>query len=576
MADLPLLQSGRVEFAGVPAAVTPQVSFPTVDYVGTRAAVSYQQTVAQTLDRLSNQLFGIARTAAQEAGYQYVADNPVTTEQLEAAKQGNTTPLGIGRGGSVYDQAVRKARAFELSSTFEAEARTRLTGMLQAAEEGKVTSEQISTAIGSLMNGYSKSLAQVDPEASLKFRASIATTGNTVLAKAAENELKRVKAQRLVNFDRDFDNSTRLLEAAVSQGYWMDPTTGGKRSVDELADVYRQSINTSALLLGDINLQRQYSDRFEKMFREAKIGAVTRFLVTDEARLSDPETTLRQINAGNVGKMSDVVKQMLATDFDSVAKVQANFMTAANARATLQQRARDDAKRQGEAQAVNLLEQIYPLQETDPKRKQLIQQLTQLPEGSVPIGTLKDLLEPNKEGNPAVEFNILQGIYSGTVTEPSQIWGAVGRGINGKQAVSLLKTLTTEDRRDVRELDNGLARLAGIPTMPGQITVIDPKGAEFQRLQALRADAQQIQAQATREGKILQPRQVLAEVEKNLEARRNSEAAKAARTQLEVYEKKAGGPITADSLPALERKGTFKPNEITRIKQLLNQSQGMQ
>lgn len=576
MADLPLLQSGRVEFAGVPAAVTPQVSFPTVDYAGTRAAVSYQQTVAQTLDRLSNQLFGIARTAAQEAGYQYVADNPVTTEQLEAAKQGNTTPLGIGRGGSVYDQAVRKARAFELSSTFEAEARTRLTGMLQAAEEGKVTSEQISTAIGSLMNGYSKSLAQVDPEASLKFRASIATTGNTVLAKAAENELKRVKAQRLVNFDRDFNNSTQLLEAAVSQGYWMDPTTGGKRSVDELADVYRQSINTSALLLGDINLQRQYSDRFEKMFREAKIGAVTRFLVTDEARLADPETTLRQINAGNVGKMSDVVKQMLATDFDSVAKVQANFMTAVNNRNTLQQRARDDAKRKGEADAINLLEQIFPLAETDPKRKALVQQLTQLPEGSVPIGVLKDVLEPNKEGNAAVEFNILQGIYSGTVTEPAQIWGAVGRGLTGKQAVSLLKTLTTEDRRDVRELDNGLARLAGIPTMPGQITVIDPKGAEFERLQGLRADAQQIQAQATREGKILQPRQVLAEVEKNLEARRNSESAKAARRSLEVYEAKAGGTITMDSLPGLERKRTFKPNEITRIKALIKQAEGMQ
>lgn len=576
MADLPLLQPGRVEFAGVPAAVTPQVNAPTVDYVGTRAAVGYQQTVAQTLDRLSQQLFGIARTAAQEAGYQYVADNPITPQQLEAAKKGDTTQLGMGQGGSIYDQAVRKARSFELSSNFEIEARTRLTGMLQAAEEGKVTSEQISTAIGSLMNGYSKSLAQVDPEASLKFRATTATMGNTVLAKAAENELKRVKAQRLVNFDRDFDNSTKLLEAAVSQGFWLDPTTNTKRSVDELADVYRQSITTGALLLGDVNLQRQYSDKFERAFRDAKINSVTKFLVTDEARLADPETTLRQLNAGNVGKMSDVVKQMLATDFDAVAKVQANFMTAANARATLQQRARDDAKRQGEAQAVNLLEQIYPLQETDPKRKQLIQQLTQLPEGSVPIGTLKDLLEPNKEGNPAVEFNILQGIYSGTVTEPSQIWGAVGRGINGKQAVSLLKTLTTEDRRDVRELDNGLARLAGIPTMPGQITVIDPKGAEFQRLQALRADAQQIQAQATREGKILQPRQVLAEVEKNLEARRNSEAAKAARTQLEVYEKKAGGPITADSLPALERKGTFKPNEITRIKQLLNQSQGMQ
>lgn len=575
MADLPLLQPGRVEFAGVPAAVTPQISTPQVNYVGMRAAAEYQQTVSQTLDRLSNQLFGIARTAAQEAGYQYAADNPITPEQLEAAKRGDTTPL-IAKGGSVFDQAVRKARAFELSSSFEAEARTRLTGMLMAAEEGRVTSEQISTAIGSLMNGYSKSLAQVDPEASLKFRASIATAGNTVLAKAAESELKRVKAQRLVNFDRDFDNSTRLLEATVAQGFWMDPTTNTKRSVDELADVYRQSINTGALLLGDVNLQRQYSDKFERVFRDAKINAVTRFLVTDEARLADPETTLRDINTGNVGKMSDVVKQMLATDFDSVAKVQANFMTAANNRNTLQERARQETLRQGQAQAVNLLEQIFPLQETDPKRKALVQQLTQLPEGSVPIGVLKDVLEPSKEGDAAVEFNILQGIYNGSITEPNQIWGRVGRGLTGKQAVSLLKTMTTEDRRDVRELDNGLARLAGIPTMPGQVTVIDPKGQEFLRLQQLRADAQQIVASATREGKILQPRQVLAEVEKNLEARRNSEGAKAARRALEVYESKAGGPITSDSLPALERKGTFKPAEITRIKQLLNQAEGMQ
>jgi hypothetical protein len=561
---------------GIPAAVTPQVSAPSIDYIGTRAAVSYQQTVAQTLDRLSGQLFGIARQAAQDAGLQYVADNPITPEQLEAAKMGNIAPLGIGRGGSVYDAAVRKARSFELSSTFEAEARTRLTGMLQAAEQGAVTSEQISTAIGSLMNGYSKSLAAVDPEASLKFRASIATAGNTVLAKAAESELKRVKAQRLVKFDQDFDNSTRLLEAAVSQGFWMDPTTNTKRGVDELADVYRQSIATGALLLGDVGLQRQYSDKFEAAFKQAKINAVTKFVITDEAALADPEATLKRLAVGDVGKMSDVVKGMLLTDFDSLAKVQANFMTAANNRATLQQRAREETKRQGEARAINLLEQIFPLQEGDPKRRALVRELTQLPEGSVPIGVLKDVLEPNKEGDAAVEFNLLQGIYSGSVTTPSQIWGRVGKGITGKQAVSLLKIMTSEDRRDQRDLDTGLARLAGIPTMPGQVTVLDPKGTEFQRLQQMRADAQQIQAEATRKGEILTPRQVLDRVSSDLEARRSSEAAKAARKSLEIYETKAGGPITMDSLPALEKKGTFKPNEITRIKQLLNQSQGMQ
>ncbi len=69
MADLPLLQSGRVEAAGIPGAVLPTVNAPQVDYVGLKAGAQYQNTVSQTLDRLSNQLFGIAKTAATEAGF---------------------------------------------------------------------------------------------------------------------------------------------------------------------------------------------------------------------------------------------------------------------------------------------------------------------------------------------------------------------------------------------------------------------------------------------------------------------------------------------------------------------------
>jgi hypothetical protein len=87
--------------------------------------------------------------------------------------------------------------------------------------------------------------------------------GNTVLAKAAEFEMKREKSNRLAKFDADFDNTTRLLEAVVSQGFWVDPKTQQKRSIDEVADVYRASITTSALLLGDLQVQKQYSDKFE-------------------------------------------------------------------------------------------------------------------------------------------------------------------------------------------------------------------------------------------------------------------------------------------------------------------------
>jgi hypothetical protein len=578
MADLPLLQSGRVEAAGIPGAVLPTVNAPQVDYVGLRAGAANAQTVAQTLDRISNQLFGIAKTAAADAGYQYAADNPLTEEQLQAAKMGDVQAMKLGGSLNVFDQAVRKARSFELSSNFEAEARTQMTGMLTAVESGKATTEQVQGKLTSMMDGFSRSLAQVDPEASLKFRATTATMGNTVLAKAAEFEMKREKAQRLAKFDADFDNSTRLLEAAVSQGFWVDPKTQQKRSIEELADVYRQSITTSALLLGDAQVQKQYSDKFEAALKGAKINAVTKFLITDEAAIADPEATLKNIQTGNVGRMSDLVKGMLMTDYASIEKVSANYMVAVNARNTALNQKREADKRAAVLEFVPLYEKAIAAPEGSQARKQLTSQIAVIAQktpDAVPLSVLKDLLQPNTEGNPTAEFNVIRGIYEGTITNPDQIFK--NGSLNGKQKVAALRLLTSEDRRDQRDLDTGLARLAGIPTMPGSVTVLDPKGAEFQRLQKLRADALAVQSAATAKGEILQPRQVLEQVSKNLEATRNTEQAKAARTSLTtVWEKKAGGPITRDTLPALENSKKLKPAEITQIKRLLDQAEGNQ
>jgi hypothetical protein len=230
------------------------------------------------------------------------------------------------------------------------------------------------------------------------------------------------------------------------------------------------------------------------------------------------------------------------------------------------------------AEFVPLYEKAIAAPEGSATRRQFANEIATLARKSpdaVPLGVIKDLLEPSKEGNPLAEFNVLRGIYEGTITNPDQIFK--NNSLNGKQKVSALKLLTSEDRRDQRDLDTGLAKLAGIPTMPGSVTVLDPKGTEFQRLQQLRASALAIQAKAMSENKILQPRQVLEEVSKDLEARRNTEQAKAAKTALtNVWEKKAGGPITRDTLPGLENSKKLKPAEITQIKKLLDQAEGIQ
>lgn len=572
---------------GVPMA---QVQQQGVDYIAPRVAAQGAGQLAQILDRMSASAFQTAGVMRQQEGLEFAAKNPLTSEQLQLAKDGMPWGFG-GRGGddrstvkttsmNFFDQAVAKARSLELAGHFEIEGRNELSKLLMDVEAGKVTSDQVSAKIKTMSDGFSKSLAKIDPEASIKFQATMATHGNTVLNAAYKAELDRAKNQRIAKFDSDFDSSVRLLEATVSQGSWTD-STGQQRSIDELADVFRKNVLTQSLLLGDKALQTEYSTKFETALRTAKINAVTKALTADE-NMADPERTLQKLRAGDLGNMSPVLQSMIANDFDAVAKVTANFMVAVNNRKSIADAKAADAKRQGEAQAVNLLEQIFPLPPGNPKRKQLIDQLTALPEGSVPIGTLKDLLEPKQpETNQAVYFNLLSGIYNNTITDPKQIWGLVGKGIDGKDAVAALKLLAADDRRDSAELDRGISQLAGIPVIPGSVVVIDPKGAEFQRRNDLKAQALQIQAAAAAQGKTVTTREILTQLETGIAARRNTETAKAAQTSLKVYEKQdwINGPITRDTLPALERKaGTDKKKvqELNRIKQLLKQAEGDQ
>jgi hypothetical protein len=581
------IESGQMQIRSVGGVPMVQAQQQQVDYIGPRVAAQGAGQLAQILDRMSASAFQTAGVMRQQEGLQFAAQNPMTSEQVQLAKEG--MPWGLGGRGDMssistsspnfFDQAVAKARSLELSGHFEIEGRNELVKLLADVEAGRATSDQVSTKIKTMSDGFSKSLSNIDPEASLKFKATMATHGNTVLNAAYKAELDRAKAQRIAKFDSDFDNSKMLLEQTISQGSWTD-VNGQQRSIDELADVFRKNILTQSLLLGDKGLQTEYSTKFEVALRTAKINAVTKELITD-VNMADPERTLQKLRSGDLGNMSPVLQSMIVNDFDAVAKVTANYMVAVNNRTSLKNAKIAEDKRIGEAAAINLLEQIFPLPDGSPKKKQLIGQLIALPEGSVPIGTLKDLLTPSGEGNAAVNFNLVSGIYNNTITDPKQIWSLVGKGITGKDALTALKLLQSEDRRDSSQLDRGISQLSGIPVIPGSVVVIDPKGEEFKRRTQLQAEALQIQSAAAADGKTLTPRQILTQLEDNIAKRRNTETAKAAQNSLKVFEKQdwINGSITRDTLPALEIKAgkdKKKQQELNRIKQLLKQAEGDQ
>ena len=571
-----------------------QAQQQSVDYIGPRVAAQGASQLAQVLDRMSASAFQMAGQMRQDEAAEYVATNPPSSEQLEAAKNGVTIGLG-GRGDTssvsttgslnIFDRAVAKARSLQLSGHFEEEGKNVLVKLLAQVEAGTITAADVATKIKTMSDGYSKSIA-FDPDGSIKFRATMATYGNTVLSSAYKEELKRTKNEERIKFEIGFGNTMRLMENRISEGSWTDKN-GIVRSIDELVEVSRDEIEKKSLFLGDAALQKEYSEKFKVGLREAKVNAVTRALTSD-ANMLDPEKTLAKLRAGDLGNMSPVLQSMIANDFESVAKVTANFMVAVNQRKSLADAKRADEKRVGENEAINLLEQIFPLPDNSPKRKALVNQLISLPPGSVPIGTLKDLLAPSGEGNAAVNFNLLSGIYNNTITSPDQIWGLVGKGITGKDAVAALRLLQSEDRRDSSELERGISQLSGIPVIPGSVVVIDPKGTEFKRRSELKVEALGIQAAAAAEGKTLTPRQILTQLEDNLAKRRNSEDARAAQRSLSEFAKgpdgkyKAGrdwitGPVTADNLPALRQKAGNDPaklRQINELEKLLKRSQG--
>lgn len=575
------IESGRVQMRGVGGVPMQQVTPRQVDFMqAANVQAQGANQLAQMIDRMSQSAFTMSGQLSQQAALEDVASNPLTPDQLEMAKNGDMSQLGVGGSTlNLYDAAVRKARSFELASAFDTEAKAEVVKILSDVENGTATSQSAAEKLNTMTRGFSQSLAQVDPDAALKFKASMGVYANTVMAEAYKTEQKRTKEKQALLLESNFTNSIKLVEPAMAQGFYVD-ADGKEQPIEPMLEVYRKNVSDTAFAAGGLQMANQYLGKFDKAVAEAKVNAATKVALGDDY-MADPVMGLQKLMKGDLGRMSGVFMTMPQ---DDKSKVIANYMVAINQRDSAEKAMLEDQKQAALKEFVPLYNQAVALPDSSPKRKQLVLQLTAISNSNptaVPMSVMSSLLTPDKEGagDPMVEFNIMAGIYNGTITDPSQIYARIGKGLTGKQGVSLLGKLVSEDRRDQSELDRGISQLAGIPVVPGQVVVIDPKGVEFQRRQKLSADAEQIRAEAAAEGKILSPRQVLQELTKQIEVKRNSEGAKQARTQLDAYAKKdwINGSITRDSLPALERKaGTdkVKMNELKRIRTLLEQAEG--
>lgn len=566
MAEIPKIESGRVGIANAPSAATPAVVYPQLTpEIALLQQAKYQGTVSDKLDRMSSILFREASDMSQRAGLQFAAENPLTQEQLQAMVKGDMSQVNLGSPMNVFNNAVRKVRAFELSAHAEAEATTKLLDIYQRAERGEIEFEGVQAQVKAITDGYGQSLATVDPESSFKYRASLATMGNKIIDETAKLETKKRMMANGVKVERMFQDFKRVSEIIYNGENPVDPTSGQPISKDQVVDALAQNFVNNAIALVGVNGAAAYQTQLVKELTDSKVNTLSKFLAEEFA--NDPNA-FNRMKGGDMGRLSDLWQTL---DMDAQAKVYQTYFTKISTDNNIKDQ-QDKANRvDREMKAVELFK-VYQTTNDPIGKKNLLRQMSELKVFS--FDDINKMARGETDSNPMALFNAYDGIYSGKITTSDQIRNLP---IATKDKITLLGKLHSADRQDDRDLDAGIRRLAGVPI---GMQFIDPKGAEFERKAKLDREAEQIRQDLISQGKPSNSQAVLRELGTRVEQRRNTEAAKSARTSLKAYEDKAGGPITSATLPAFEEKVKrgkvpgVKENQLPRIRALVKQAEG--
>lgn len=423
------LESGQMQLRGAGGVPMVQVQPQQVDFVGPRVAAQASNQLAQIIDRMTASTLEVGKQMRTQEGLQYARENELSDAQLLIAKGEAPGKLDLPttRSFGYFAQAVAKARSIEIASHFEKEGRNELAKLLSEINTGSTTPEKVQGKIDAVINGYSKSeLGKIDPEAMIKFRATMLTHGNTVMNKAYEKQAEQQQQLKLIEFDLDFDNRRQIIRAELERGFWSpvkdqvgtmttDDFTKPTRSIEDLIDVHRASTAYKAATLGDARIQKEYSDKFEKMVSEEKINVGTSLVLTEEF-MANPSVGVERILKGDLGKYSAVWQGMTEAEKKAVRD---NFSAAVSAR----KQGIADSLSGSEQQGNTILRKIY-MAKTPSEMNSLFQQLDGLPVSPSLISSARsfiiDFSKPAERENNLIALGKVQAriaVGAATVSE---------------------------------------------------------------------------------------------------------------------------------------------------------------
>lgn len=526
---------------------------PRIDFAGQRSAAEVSGQLAKSLDRMSQWAFGEAMVQAKEEGLQYGATNPVTQRQLlDAVTAGEDPAKLFQKKGTAFGDAARAAQVMSITSEIEMSAQQQLNMLKLGVERGETDLATAQSEIQSMLDGYGKSLVNVDPRASLKLRASLATNANSAYLAMSQSYFKQQDNLRKQAVDQWIDVTLgEQVRTIIEAGDTPDPEGGKPITVQQRIDAtVRRTLLNNLNNIPDPVFARQAMKRFDDIVSKARVDGVVK-IARDPAFARDPVTgewdgvgAVQRADAGDFGAYSSLYKAMPA---EEQGKVLTALRQASADRYTAAQHARTEARQRDELE-VNGLVSSFPTA-AGPERQRIAARLREISQstGAVSGQTINALVKAGQgdaDGNAQTMLYAEMLVRRSGVTSIDEIQRRVP-GLKPKQLAKLSDMILNDGEKRLR-LNINL--MSGIPD-----NIVQMSGDQNRRKLNLTREAEAIKKaqiqRTTQDGKpgTWDPDLVIAELEKRRDQITKEKEAQASKDALSRYGQPKNTVITADT-----------------------------
>lgn len=427
MAELPKYQqTGRI-FSDVPQ----------LDFANVRESFKRSQSIANSLDKMSQFAGKFAEAQVERQAEQFSIDNPITIDQLKNAQESGISPddlIKASGGGAIWENTVRKFQGEQLRAQLEVAGQKALADIQTEVQVGGLTDiNEIKTKYESAISGMEAPLAQINPESALRFKQSMASTANSFYKEATKKLENDYRIDQQILSQANLEITIQVAKSTIA-------TITDPQMLNEAKNVLFKRVFEQAKEGGSEFAQAQ-ANLFLKAFDENKLNHFVNMSVS-KGFSSDMSTAITKVRNGDFGEYSTLYSTFTEEEKKKVRQDTLGLWNDLYTTAKKDKEMSDmDNKKKNDTNVINMLS----LPENSKARIQLAQDLYR--QDAISLDTLRSEMNPKKsdedDGNTLSGARAEESIIYGYITSEKQL-RSLHPDLTSKQVKRLLPLMANK------------------------------------------------------------------------------------------------------------------------------------